>query len=138
MVHSRNNLLFGLCLTLTFPTITMGEWVHYSTEDNGDLSFYNKLQTTNDGDVIFMPHRRKYKTSVMGSYSREIMLRFSCNKNIAYISKSTFFLDNSWKKPAMPMDKTSSQTIISPKSKLYYLLRKFCKKIQLELAAPPP
>lgn len=82
------------------------DWVLYSEEANGDLYFYDRAQVGADGTLRLVWNGTRYKTSLMGAFSRRSLLEIDCAERTEKTLQSTFFSDENWEKPAMGTDRS--------------------------------
>ena len=90
-----------LMVVLTFSCNAMAEWVEYSTRSNGNIYFYDDMRVEKNGNQINVWTRIRYKTSLMGAFSYQSLLKIDCSEKSETILQSTFYSDKHWVTPAM-------------------------------------
>lgn len=120
---------FFSILLLTCSCNVLAEWVEYSTQQNGDVYFFDNARVEKSGDEISVWTRVRYKRSVMAASSYQSLLRLSCTEKSETILQSTFFTDDSWSKPAMATNTNAKpKTPIKENSATAKLIRILCRQ----------
>ena len=79
----------------------MAEWVEYSTRANGDVYFFDKARVQENGNLVNVWNRIRYKTSVMAASSYQSLIKIDCSEYSETTMQSTFYTDKNWTTPAM-------------------------------------
>ena len=82
----------------------MAEWIEYSTQENGDVYFFDNARVQKSGNLITVWNRVRYKSSVMGASSYQSFLSIDCSEYSETTLQSTFYTDKNWTNPAMATD----------------------------------
>ena len=91
-------------LLLTLSCNADAEWIEYSTRTNGDIYFFDDARVQKDGNLLNVWNRIRYKTSVMGAWSYESLMKIDCTEHTETTLQSTFYNDKNWGTPAMATD----------------------------------
>ena len=86
---------------LTFSCHSIAEWVEYSTRPNGDIFYFDDARVEKNGNQISVWNRILYKTSLMGAFSYQSLLKIDCSEKSEITVQHTFYSDKHWTTPAM-------------------------------------
>ena len=92
---------FMFLALLTFSCHSIAEWVEYSTRPNGDIFYFDDARVEKNGNQISVWNRVLYKTSLMGAFSYQSLLKIDCTEKSETTLQSTFYSDKTWTTPAM-------------------------------------
>ncbi|MBL93948.1 MAG: hypothetical protein CMF70_01430 [Magnetovibrio sp.] len=93
-----------LILLLTLSYNAKAEWVEYSTRENGDIYFFDNARVQKDDNLLNVWNRIRYRSSVMGAWSYQSLMKIDCSKHTETTLQSTFYNDKNWSTPAMATD----------------------------------
>jgi len=79
----------------------MAEWVEYSIRPNGDVFYYDDARVKKNGNQISVWSRILYKTSLMGAFSYQSLLKIDCLEKFETNLQHTFYSDKHWTTLAM-------------------------------------
>ena len=88
----------------------MAGWIEYSTRANGDVYFFDDARVQQNGNLVKVWNRIRYKTSVMAASSYQSFIEIDCSEYSETTLQRTFYTDKNWTTPAMATD-----TIKKPK-----------------------
>lgn len=90
-----------LIFLLTFSSHSMADWVEYSKRSNGNIFYFDDARVEKHGDQINVWSRILYKTSLMGAFSYQSLLKIDCSEKSEITLQHTFYSDKHWATPAM-------------------------------------
>lgn len=115
-------------LLVTFSSYSTAEWVEYSIRPNGDILFYDDARLEKNGNQISVWSRILYKTSLMGAFSYQNLLRIDCLEKSVTNLQRTFYSDKNWTTPAMATNtKPKRKKYIKANSATQQLADRVCK-----------
>ena len=107
----------------------MAEWVKYSTRANGDVFFFDDARVQNNGNLVNVWNRIRYKSSVMGASSYQSLMKIDCAEYSETTLQRTFYSDKNWTTPAMATDtKQKPKLSINANSATQRLADILCKQ----------
>lgn len=86
---------------ITFSSHSIADWVEYSKRPNGNIHYFDDARVEKHGDQINVWSRVLYKTSLMGAFSYQSLLKIDCSDNFETTLQHTFYSDKHWTTPAM-------------------------------------
>lgn len=86
---------------LTFSCDAVAEWIEYSTRANGDVFFFDNARVQENGNLVNVWNRVRYKSSLMGALSYQSFMKIDCSERSETTLQSTFYTDKNWTTPAM-------------------------------------